>query len=155
MAIEHRESETVTRREVTSGVAPVGVAGVERSDMVTTDPYAPRRYAAGRVVQAIYLVFGILEGLLAIRFVLKLLGANETAGFTSFVYNITAPLLAPFAGMFGTPTAEGSVLEIHTIVAIIVYALIAWLLAKLVWLVMGDNRTAVQTTTRNVDTHVR
>ena len=156
MALEHRERETVHRQEVYSDVAPVtDAATVERTDMVATDPYAPRRDAADRVVQGIYLVFGVLEGLLAIRFILKLLGASEAAGFTSFIYNVTAPLLAPFAGMFGTPQSDGSVLEIHTIVAIVVYALVAWLLAKLAWLVIGETRSAVQTTTRSVDTHMR
>jgi hypothetical protein len=124
----------------------------ERTEAVVADPYAKRRDTAYRVRQAIYLIFGIVEGLIAIRFVLRLLGANAEAGFASFIYGITAPLLAPFVGLFGTPQFNGSVLELHAIVAIIVYALVAWGLAKLAWLLVGETRSGVRTRSRTVDT---
>jgi uncharacterized protein YggT (Ycf19 family) len=132
------------------GTRPVVTA--ERTEAVVADPYANRRDTAYRVCQAIYLIFGIVEGLIAIRFVLRLLGANAEAGFASFIYGITAPLLAPFVGLFGTPQFNGSVLELHAIVAIIVYALVAWGLAKLAWLLVGETRSGVRTRSRTVDT---
>ena len=152
MTHEIHERETVHRQV---SVPATDVTDVERVDTVATDPYEGRRATVDRVIQAVYLVFGVLEALLAIRFVLKLLGANEAAGFTSFVYGITAPFLAPFAGIFGTPQADGSVLELHTLVAIVIYALVAWLVAKVVWLALGETRSAVQTTTQSIDQHVR
>lgn len=140
----HERHERVTYAEP-------GVAS-EHVETVATDPYAPRRAAAYRVRQAIYLLFGIIEGLIAIRFALRLLGANPDAGFAAFVYGVTAPLLAPFVGLFGTPQYNGSVLELHSIVAIVAYALLAWVLAKLAWLLLGDTRSGVSTTTSRVET---
>ena len=142
--------EVVTRR----AEPPAGVAS-ERVETISTDPYDRRRDTALRLQQGIYLIFGIIEGLIAIRFVLRLLGANPAAGFASFIYGITAPFLAPFVGMFGTPNFDGSVLELHSIVAIVVYALLAWVLAKIVKLTMGDTRTALHTEASRVDTELR
>ena len=83
------------------------VVAAEHSEAVISDPYAQRRGVASKVSQAIYLIFGIVEALLAIRFVLKLLGANAEAGFASFIYRISDPLVAPFVGLFGTPQLNG------------------------------------------------
>jgi len=44
------------------------------------------------------------------------------------------------------------VLEWHSLVAILVYALIAWVLAEIVWLLLGETRTGVRTQTTRVDT---
>ena len=90
------------------------------------------------VINGIWLLLGIVEVLLAFRFVLKLLGANPNSGFVTFVYNVSGPLNAPFRGIFTSPTAHGnittSVFETSTVVAIIVYAIVAWGIVKLVTL---------------------
>jgi len=117
----------------------------EHSESVISDPYAHRRGIASKVSQAIYLIFGIVEALLIIRFVLKLLGANPEAGFASFIYRISAPLVAPFVGLFGAPQMNGMVLELEALVAIVVYGLVAWGLAKLAWLLLGETRSGVRT----------
>jgi hypothetical protein len=133
---------------------PAAVAAVNEAEVVAYDPFAERRWRVYRAVQAIYLVFGIIEGLVAIRFILKALGANPNAGFSEFIYGLSAPFVAPFVGLFSSPTYGASVLELHSIVAILVYALLAWLLAKLVWLLFGEARSAVKTRASKVDTHV-
>ena len=136
------------------GTRPKPVVGAEHVEAVVTDPYAKRRGTAYKARQVIYLIFGIIEGLIAIRFVLRALGANPGAGFASFIYGVTAPLLAPFVGLFGTPQFSGSVLELHSIVAIIVYALLAWVLAKVAWLLLGETRTGVRTRASTIDTDI-
>ncbi len=87
------------------------------------------------VVNGIWLVLGIFEVLLAFRFFLKLLGANPNSGFTEFIYGISGPLTAPFRGIFSTPTTEGdittSIFETSTLVAMLVYAVLAWGIVKL------------------------
>lgn len=135
------------------GAWPVVTA--EHTEAVVSDPYAPRRVTAVKAVQSIYLIFGIVEALLLIRFVLRLLGANPEAGFASFIYRICTPLLAPFVGLFGTPQFNGMVLEPEAIVAIVVYGLVAWGLAKLAWLLLGETRSGVRTSSRTVDTDSR
>ena len=136
-------TEVVTRQET----PPVAVDQVRAT---AYDPYADRRRASSKLVQAIYLVFGIVEALIAIRFVLKLLAANPAAGFATFIYGLTAPLVAPFVGLFGAPQAGGSVLEFNALVALVVYALVAWLVAKVVWLLVGESRSAVVSDTTDV-----
>ena len=59
------------------------------------------------MTQLVYLVFGLIEGLIAIRFVLKALGANPTAGFAEFIYGITGPLVAPFYRAVWQPGGTG------------------------------------------------
>ena len=139
-------------RRVERTVAPA--AEVDRAETVAYDPYANKRLAAYRVTQLIYWVFGLIEGLILIRFVLKALGANPSAGFAEFIYGITYPLVLPFVGLFGNPTAQGSVLELHSIVALVVYALLAWLLGKLAWILVGDTRSAVKTHSTQIDSRV-
>jgi YggT family protein len=126
-------------------VAPPTAAAVDQVNATAYDPYAERRRTSYRLVQAIWLLFGIVEGLLAIRFILKLLGANESAGFANFINAATGPFVAPFNNLFGNPASGGSVLELNTIVAIVVYMLLAWLIARVVWLMAGETRSASRT----------
>ena len=127
---------------------------MDRVESIAYDPFASRRLAAYRVTQLVYWVFGLIEGLIAIRFVLKALGASPSAGFAQFIYGITGPLVAPFAGLFGNPSSQGSVLELNSIVALIVYGLLAWLLGKLVWIVAGETRSAIKTRSTQIDSRI-
>ena len=143
---------TPVEREVIEEPTVRPRADVDRREAVAYDPYAERRVVSYRLVQAIYLVFGVIEGLIAIRFVLRALGANSGASFAQFIYGVTAPLVAPFVGLFGSPAANGNVLELNSIVALLVYGLLAWVLAKLVWILAGESRSAVTTRSTSVDT---
>lgn len=84
-----------------------------------------------RSTQIIWYILGVIEVVLALRFVLKLLGANAGAGFTSFMYGVSWFFASPFLYVFraSTPT-EGSVFEWSTLLAMAVYFLIAWLIVK-------------------------
>lgn len=96
------------------------------------DPEAPIS-RADRARQVVYLIFGIIEVLIAIRVVLKLLAANPDAGFTSFIYGITEPLVAPFLGVFPEPSGNnGSVFELSSVLAIIVYMLLAYVIVRVI-----------------------
>jgi len=134
-----------------------GMAGTTTHQTETSsgDPYAVRRDLPLKVQNVIYLLFGILEGLLGIRFVLGSLGANPAAGFAQLIYGITGPFIAPFEGLFGQPRFEGSVFELNALVAILVYALVAWVLVKIVWLAIRDARRGVRTTSSQIDTRSR
>jgi uncharacterized protein YggT (Ycf19 family) len=127
---------------------------VDELDTVAYDPFEARRVAAYRITQIVYWVFALIEGLIAIRLVLRALGANPNAGFAQFIYGITTPLVAPFMGLFGNPSYQNSVLELSSIVALIVYALVAWLLGRLVWILVGETRSAVRTRSRQMDSRV-
>lgn len=65
-----------------------------------------------RGTQIVWYLLGIIEFLLLFRFILKLLGANPLAGFTSFIYGVTHFLAAPFLTVFRTSRiTDGSVFE--------------------------------------------
>lgn len=90
------------------------------------------------LANGIWYVVGVLEVILAIRFVLKLFGANPSSGFVDFTYSLSGVFTAPFRGIFSTPTNEGDVttgvFETSTLVALIVYGLVGWGLVKLITL---------------------
>ncbi|MDP2665020.1 MAG: YggT family protein [bacterium] len=83
-----------------------------------------------RGTQIIWYILGILEALMMFRFVLKLLGANSAAGFTSFIYTITTPIVTPFLSVFRISKVGGSIFEWTTLLAMLVYLLIAWAIIK-------------------------
>src|SRR6266851_8301092 len=123
-------------------VDPNPTVATDRTEATTFDPYADRRAMSTRIVRTIYLIFGVIEVLLLIRFVLKGLGANAEEGFAQLIYGITGPLVAPFVGLFGTPqAASGASLELHTLIALVMYGLVAWLLARGAWLMWGEGRS--------------
>ena len=137
-------------------IQPAPTVATDRTQTSITDPYAGRRATSIKITRAIYLIFGLVEALLAIRFVLKALGANSEAGFAQLIYGVTGPLVAPFRGLFGTPqAASGAVLEVHTLIALVIYALVAWLLVRGAWLAFGEGRFASVARTGTVQTRAR
>lgn len=82
----------------------------------------------------IWFIVGVVNVLIAIRFILLLLGANQSAGFVDFIYGITGPLVAPFVGIFGAPTYGSFMFEWSSILAVVIYSLIAWGIVKLLTL---------------------
>ena len=150
MTVERREEHSEVVSYGPADVGPVGgqaPATAYRTETVSGDPFAARRGQILKFQQVIYLLFGLLEGLLGIRFVLGLLGANPAAGFAQLIYGITGPFIAPFVGLFGQPSFEGYVFEGNALAAILVYALVAWVLVKVVVLVMGETRRGIHTAT--------
>ncbi len=149
-------TQTIYRNTMDSGNMPANdIVHQQQVRQVTEDPYAARRAQLYRAEQIIYLIFGVVEALIGIRFILRLLGANPAAGFASFIYGITDPLVAPFVSLFSTPASDGNVLELGSIVAIIVYALVAWLLVRVLWLAAGEDRRAARTVTEHIDRRTR
>jgi len=84
-----------------------------------------------RGTQIVWYIIGLLEVLLAFRFVLKLLAANPGAGFSSFIYNVSYPFVAPFLSVFRISQIEGNVFEWTTLLSMLVYLIIAWGIIKL------------------------
>ena len=79
-----------------------------------------------RAAAVVGLIVGVVDVLIAGRFVLKLLGASAQSGFVSFIYGVTAPLVGPFHGIFADSGAANNVFEPAALVAIAVFALIGW-----------------------------
>ena len=84
-----------------------------------------------RGTQIVWYLLGLLEILLTFRFILKLLGANPEAGFTNFVYGVTYIFTAPFLTVFRMTKVSGSIFEWTTLLAMLVYWIIAFGIVKL------------------------
>jgi YGGT family len=150
----HTEAVAIPTSTTLPGVAPTG-ATTDQTLTTAYDPYAGRRANSNRLVQAVYLVFAVLEALLVIRFLLRALAANADAGFAQAVYAITGVLVAPFTGLFGTPQiATGAALELSTLIALIVYGAIGWLLARAAWLMFGETRSSSVASSTSKQTRV-
>jgi hypothetical protein len=107
---------------------------------------AEHRALVARVTQVLWLLFGFLIALIGMRVLLKLIGANPGAFFAQLVYGVTDLLLWPFAGLTPTPGVGAFQFEISSFIAMLVYALIAWALTRLVWVLFHrPDSTAVST----------
>lgn len=85
-----------------------------------------------RGAQIVWYIYTIIAVILGFRFILRLLGANPAAGFTDFVYTISWPLVAPFFNVFSqTRITSGSVFEWTTLLALLVYWVLAFVIVKL------------------------
>lgn len=130
--------ETITKSK-DEGVDSTGRQVQQQTRKVDTEATADSRSVAGKIV---WYIFGVIGTLLAFRFVLKLLGANPESGFVDFIYAVSGVLTAPFDSIFGvTSTKSGdvqSVFEPSILVAIAVYALVAWGIVKLLNLNRAD-----------------
>ncbi len=93
--------------------------------------------------RVIYYILGVIEILLGARLVFRLLGANASGGFISFIYSLTKVFVAPFALIFSSAVTDGletkAVLEPGTIIAMVVYAIIAWGIVKLIIIMRERN----------------
>ena len=99
-----------------------------------------------RTYQIIWYILGVIEVLLAFRFVLRLLGANPASGFTTFIYTLSSPFSYPFQGIIGTTRFGDNALEWSTLIAMIVYLIVAYGLVKLFQLIKPTDPVEVEQT---------
>jgi hypothetical protein len=129
----------VVRQETTTGEPVRPVAPVAP---VTTSRTAVYREGSSnsRAIQAVWWIVAFIDILIAIRFVLKLFGANP-APFVRFMYDLTWPLVAPFHGIFNTDQVGRSIFEPESLVAMAIYALIGWGIVSLIRLMSRPHST--------------
>jgi uncharacterized protein YggT (Ycf19 family) len=87
--------------------------------------------AARKSARAVWIISGIIEALLAFRILLKLVAANPSSPFTQLVYGLTAPLVYPFRNLVANPSIGNGVLEFTSLIAILVYIFLTWVLIEL------------------------
>ena len=100
-----------------------------------------RRATMDKLTGLIWLMGGLLEALIGLRFLLKLIAANPNTPFVNFIYALSDVFLWPFAGLTATPSANGMVLEISSLVAMIVYAVLTWGAVRLLWLLFSPTES--------------
>ena len=107
------------------------------------EPERERRIFSFKATQLVWLLFGLLISMIALRIGLKLIGANPGSPIVTMIYGFTDLFLFPFNGMVNSPTTGNIVLELSSFFAILVYGLIAWGVAKVIWLVFYRPRGPV------------
>ena len=127
------ESETVTTppAETTAPPEPVRYpnAAVTQGTVVReTVSHAPSGAETWRRV--VVLIFGIIQGLIAIRIVLLLVDANQANGLVTFIYNLSAFFVGPFEGVLNTDAvrAGASIFDIAALVALVGWTILEFLI---------------------------
>ncbi len=87
-----------------------------------------RESAGSWLSRVVMFVFGVIELLIFARFFLLLVGANVQSGFVQWIHQMAGIFMAPFIAILGTQTINGAVFEWAALVAIAVYAIVAWLI---------------------------
>lgn len=131
---------TVATKQVPAEeAAPTTTAAPVADDTASVDnPRKEHRITVAERV--VYLVGGILLAVLGLRFLLMLLGANSGAGFADFIYSVSHPFVTPFFGLFNYKEQFGANrFEFETLIAIMVYAIVMVVIAKIV--ALPSNRT--------------
>src|ERR1051325_8632858 len=107
------------------------------------EPGREQRIFTFKAGQWIWLLLGLLEVLFALRIGLKVVGANPDNMIVFLIYGFTSLFLIPFVGLIGSPTVGGLVLEISTMFAMLVYAVLAWAFERVVYLIFYRPREQI------------
>lgn len=127
--------------------------GYKKQTRITEHPNAERRVAVAKAAQFIWLLVVALEALIGLRVVLKLIAANPANPIATMVYALSDFFLWPFWGLTVTPSAQGMVLEIPSLIAMFLYALLGWLIVRLVWVVFYRPSTGTIHTVEREEQH--
>lgn len=119
------------------------------------EPEREQRIFSFKATQLIWLLFGILEALIVIRIGLKLIGANPESPIVALIYGFTGLFLFPFTGLIESPSAGNMVLELSSLFALLIYALIAWAVERVVWLIFYRPRGPVVAVTETTTSEQR
>ncbi|MCL4562405.1 MAG: YggT family protein [Chloroflexi bacterium] len=121
------------------------------TEIIRTEPQKPstspfRKLFIERVIDFAWLLAGILEFFLGLRFVLKWAGADPFNPFAALLYQTTGSVLRPFTGLIRTPVLNsGGIVEINTLIAMAVYLFAAWVAAELIWILFSPPHPASST----------
>ena len=129
VAVDRREEMLVRRRP-----------GYVATEQVIHDIAAERRMRLYQINRILWSSLVFLEILLAFRFMLKLMAANPDSGFAVLAYGLSGLFEGPFYGLIITPEFGGSILELSTLIAMIVYALIFWGIEHLIRIIVDRPR---------------
>src|ERR1700722_11521602 len=126
-------------------------SGVNRTIQTTSDPVtggstrqSTTRAWSGKApgVEFVWLIAGIVIAFLALDFIFHAAGANDV-GFAAFVFSVGKALAAPFSGIFKTTYAShGNLVIWADVLAMVIYALIAGVIAKVVTMAMARSATS-------------
>ncbi len=85
-----------------------------------------------RVTGLIQLGASLLNIMIVLRYLLSVLQASPANTFARLVYNVTEPFVSVFQGLTRSPLLRDIALEVNTLIAILVYSVLAWVAVRLV-----------------------
>ena len=103
--------------------APASAPGPAPASAPSSTEKGAYNYRAAAVVG---FIVGIVEVLIAARFLGKLLGASSQSSFVHFIYQVSGPIVSPFTGIFGDTGTKTNTFETASLVALVVYAVVGW-----------------------------
>ena len=89
-------------------------------------PHLPQEFFDAR--SAIYIFLNTIEVILSIRLLMKIFAPDSGIGLVGFVYSATNPLVSYFYTFLPAPSFQGAIIEWPAMLAMVTYALIAYLL---------------------------
>jgi uncharacterized protein YggT (Ycf19 family) len=94
-----------------------------------------------RAAAVVGFIVGVVDILIAARFLGLLFGASAQSAFVHFIYQVSGPLVAPFQGIFGNAGGKTNSFETADLVAIVVYSVIGWGIVMLIRIVTAPRGT--------------
>ena len=104
------------------------------------------RFAIGKFNDYLLWFLMVLETVLALRFILKLIGADPNNLFAGFLYALTAIPLLPFQGIVSSPSIHppNQAFEFSTLIAIAIYYLVFYALRRFIRLLVSSPEDPVE-----------
>ena len=118
--------------------APASAPASAPAERTSVSERAPYNF---RAAAAVGFIVGVVDILIAARFLGKLFGASAHSAFVNFIYQVSGPIVSPFTGIFGDTGSKTNTFETASLVALVVYAVIGWGLVVLIRIVTAPKGT--------------
>ncbi|MCA9379794.1 YggT family protein [Candidatus Dojkabacteria bacterium] len=122
-------NEVNTRVETSRTHDPISGTVTKRQHVVRENGLAEDEFALAKFNQVIWYITHLIVILIVLRVLFYLLGANPQ-GIVSFIYSLTNLFVAPFRGIFPSPSESGSFFDTAGVVAIGFYYLLAFIVTS-------------------------
>ncbi|GCE16040.1 hypothetical protein [Tengunoibacter tsumagoiensis] len=120
---------------------------VERREEIVVDKNQRNANIRYWIKSIVYFLLAVFEVIMALRLLFRFLGANQSNAFISFLYDLSHLFVGAFNGIFNDQTIGNTgVFEVSTVIAMLVYALIAWGLVSLGRVIFASTLSDRQTT---------
>lgn len=132
------DNEVVEKVTITEAPVTTAATGTVQTQTVTRRGSSLSEFFVSKTNQVIFTFVAIIDLLLLLRIVFLLLGANRV-GIVDFILAITNIFVAPFIGIFPSPSSGDSYFDVAAIVAMVIYVIFGAILGVIIDLF--SNRT--------------
>ena len=112
------------------------VHSVEQRESAYVYEHARRLDVYHRASAVVWTLTGFVEILVAMRIIFKLIGAHASNGFVRTIYDLSGVFVNPFQGIVRDLSSGSFTFEINSLIAMLIFVIIAWGVLKLFWLIL-------------------